>query len=134
MKSRILIVCLIISIIIGVIIYSVFQKHPVAIAENVTMLVENITPTGATMIITDLSGKDHLYNECYSIEKYNNDIWQNIAKESNTCNMVGVKSSNSNQIIWNLDWTDRYGPLDSGKYRIVKVESFGNIYGEFIID
>lgn len=133
MKFRALVICLIIFIIVGVIVYSAFKNWPVPIAENITLIIEDITPTGATAILTDLSGKDNLYNECYSVEKYEDGKWKNIAEESNTCHLIGIHLNDNNQVIFNLDWTDRYGALEAGKYRIVKILNGEYIYGEFTI-
>ena len=40
---------------------------------NITMTIDNVTPTGATILITDNTGEENVYGEWYRIEKFENE-------------------------------------------------------------
>jgi len=96
--------------------------------KGVTMTIKEgtLTRTGATIIITDLSGKDNVYGNWYRIDKKENGIWQelDIIFEGNYgCNLIGYSPNENNQLEMDVNWEDLYGKLESGEYRLVKETS-----------
>ena len=92
---------------------------------GVTMRVKEgtLTNKGATIIITDYSGKSHTYGEEYRIDKLEDGTWKPvdvIIKENYFWNSIGYKIDRNNKLVLEIDWEWLYGSLSSGTYRIVK--------------
>lgn len=97
-------------------------------AKGVTMTIKKgtLTRTGATIIITDLSGKSNIYGEFYRIDKKENGIWIPLKSidgrdwtEFNwTLHAYTVGSDKKLEL--ELNWEYLYGELENGEYRIVK--------------
>ena len=86
-----------------------------------------LTRDGATVIITDTSGKNYTYGKEAKIILEGNYGW----------NMIGYYVDENNKLELNINWKWLYGSLDDGKYRIVKSVALGkdkNFSVEFIID
>ena len=96
--------------------------------KNISMTIKEgtLTNTGATIIITDTTGKDNVYGNWYRIDKKENGIWQelDIIFEGNYgCNLIGYSPNENNQLEMDVNWEDLYGKLESGEYRLVKETS-----------
>lgn len=94
-----------------------------------------LTRTGATIIITDNSGNNNTYGTEYSIEKKENGKW----KELNTLikavwNYKGYHVDSNNKLEFEINWSDLYGLLENGTYRLIKKVNNKNIYAEFKLD
>ncbi len=79
--------------------------------------------TGATIVITDLSGEDNTYGESYRIDKLEDGKWyelEDILDGNVGWNMMGYKINDDNELRMEIDWEWLYGSLEKGKYRIVK--------------
>ena len=92
---------------------------------GVTMRVKEgtLTNKGATIIITDYSGKSHTYGEEYRIDKLEDGTWKPvdvIIKENYFWNSIGYKIDRNNKLVLEIDWEWLYGSLSNGTYRIVK--------------
>lgn len=98
------------------------------LAENITMKIKegSLTNTGATVIITDLSGNENvdLINRKFKIDYKKNDKWYRL--ESKIKNEVSVMTTDNamengdNTYTQEINWERYYGKLGKGHYRIVK--------------
>ena len=93
--------------------------------DGVTMTIKDKTlnETGATIIITDNTGKNNIYGEEYRIDKLVNDKWEkmNIIVDGNYAwTLIGYYVDEDNKLEMKINWEWLYGKLDSGEYRIVK--------------
>lgn len=105
------------------------------LAENITMKVKEVslTNTGATVIITDLSGDESvdLINRKFKIDYKKNDKWyrleSKIKNEVTVMTTDNVMENGGNTYTQEINWERYYGKLDKGHYRIVK-EVKTNLY------
>ena len=139
MKKRVIVICgVLIICIIGVIVITLLKSNEAEFnpMDNVTMeIVEGtLTNTGATIVITDLSGEDNTYGESYRIDKLEDDKWyelKDIVDGNVGWNMIGYKINDNNELTMEVDWEWLYGPLERGEYRIVKsVSNTKNSYDD----
>lgn len=156
MKKVIILLCIILAIIIIIVGILYFKnnglsflnsniENNVNIEENVenassiSMVIKDgtLTPSGATVVLTNSYG----YDRWYRIDKEENGEW----KEAETINdnysftAEAYLTNGNSEVEIPIDWTDLYGTLENGKYRIVK-RVFNNLNKEeyvsveFIID
>ena len=132
MKKRVVIVVgvlvLLIVILALIICFKPREVKNLNLAENITMEIKNgsLTNTGATVIITDLSGDESvdLTNKEFKIDYKKNGKWYRL--ESKIKNEVTVRTSDNtmengdNAYTQEINWEKYYGKLDKGHYRIVK--------------
>lgn len=91
-------------------------------AEKVKIEIESdsATETGTTIVITDTNEFPYLWKESYSLEKKEGDQWKEVkAGEANFENDVFQVDENC-QIYQTINWSDVYGTLSKGTYRIIK--------------
>ena len=158
MKKLIIFFCIILAIIIIIVGILYFKnnglsflnsniKNDVNIEENgdvenasdISMVIKDgtLTPSGATVVLTNSYG----YDRWFRIDKEENGEW----KEAETINdnysftAEAYLTNGNSEVEIPIDWTDLYGTLENGKYRIVK-RAFNNLNREeyvsveFIID
>ena len=139
MKKRVIIVLgvlvLLIVILALIICFKPREIKNINLAENITMKIKegSLTNTGATVIITDLSGDENvdLINRKFKIDYKKNDKWYRL--ESKIKNEVTVMTTDNamengdNTYTQEINWERYYGKLDKGHYRIVK-EVKTNLY------
>ena len=158
MKKVIILLCIILAIIIIIVGILYFKnnglsflnsniKNDVNIEENgdvenassISMVIKDgtLTPSGATVVLTNSYG----YDRWFRIDKEENGEW----KEAETINdnysftAEAYLTNGNSEVEIPIDWTDLYGTLENGKYRIVK-RVFNNLNKEeyvsveFIID
>lgn len=158
MKKVIILLCIILAIIIIIVGILYFKnnglsflnsniKNDVNIEENgdvenasdISMVIKDgtLTPSGATVVLTNSYG----YDRWFRIDKEENGEW----KEAQTINdnysftAEAYLTNGNSEVEIPIDWTDLYGTLENGKYRIVK-RAFNNLNREeyvsveFIID
>lgn len=94
-------------------------------AFGVSMVIKDgtLTRTGATIIITDISGKGNVYGSEYRIDKLENGEWKEakIIFEGNYgWNLIGYLVDENNKLEMDVNWEMLYGKLEDGEYRIVK--------------
>ena len=108
-------------------------------ASDISMVIKDgtLTPSGATVVLTNSYG----YDRWFRIDKEENGEW----KEAETINdnysftAEAYLTNGNSEVEIQIDWTDLYGTLENGKYRIVK-RVFNNLNREeyvsveFIID
>lgn len=158
MKKVIILLCIILAIIIIIVGILYFKnnglsflnsniENDVNIEENgdvenasdISMVIKDgtLTPSGATVVLTNSYG----YDRWFRIDKEENGEW----KETETINdnysftAEAYLTNGNSEVEIPIDWTDLYGTLENGKYRIVK-RVFNNLNKEeyvsveFIID
>ena len=132
MKKRVVIVVgvlvLLIVILALIICFKPREIKNLNLAENITMEIKDgsLTNTGATVIITDLSGNENvdLINRKFKIDYKKNDKWYRL--ESKIINEVSVMTTDNamengdNSYTQEINWERYYGKLGKGHYRIVK--------------
>lgn len=88
---------------------------------SMTIKVETLTRTKATIVINDTSGKNYIYGEPFRIDKKENGTWKEAGKIGETdFNLPAYKVDKDNKLELNQDWTHIYGKLPNGEYRLVK--------------
>ncbi len=114
---------------------SIFNKG----VSEITMTIKEgtLTRTSATVIIKD-NDKEHRYGKDYSIEKKENGEWKPVKQIGiYLVEMVSI-STLTGELKFDLDWSERYGELENGEYRIVKsvntAEGKRELYAEFTIE
>ena len=96
--------------------------------ENVVMTIKEgtLTRKGATVIITDISGKNYIYGTWYRIEQRIDGIWQekHIVLEGNYgWDDIAYHVDYTGHLVFDINWEWLYGILENGYYRIVKSAS-----------
>lgn len=141
MKKRLitLLIVLVIVILVAFEIFILINKNILNKSNEITMIIKEgtLTRTSATVIVED-SNKEHFYGENYSIEKSEDGGWKSLKQIGvYIFNMISVRSI-TGKLNFNLDWSERYGELENGKYRIVKSvhtpEGEKTVYAEFTIE
>lgn len=148
MKKLIIFFCIILAIIIIIVGILYFKNNGLSFLnsniENVANIEENgnvenasdssmvikdgtLTPSGATVVLTNSYG----YDRWFRIDKEENGEW----KEAETINdnysftAEAYLTNGNSEVEIPIDWTDLYGTLENGKYRIVK-RAFNNLNRE----
>ena len=86
-------------------------------------IIENsISSTGVTILVTDNNKYHYAWGEQFSIQKKVDGEWQNLKYLTDlpVFSLIGYGLDKNNQLIQKIDWTDYYGELSIGKYRIIK--------------
>ena len=76
-----------------------------------------------TLTITDNNEVPYSLNDRYKIEKLNNEEWEEVERINPEKVLLIVKKYNldeNNQYNFEINWTNGYGELEEGTYRIVK--------------
>lgn len=107
--------------------------------EGVSMVIKDgtLTRTGATIVITDISGRDNAYGSEYRIDKNSRGEWKEldvVVEGEYGWNSIGYLVGEDGKLELKVNWEWLYGKLKNGEYRIVK--SINNKYfsAEFRID
>lgn len=139
MKKRVIIVLgvlvLLIVILALIICFKPREIKNINLAENITMKIKegSLTNTGATVIITDLSGNENLdlISKEFKIDYKKNEKWyrleSKIKHEVTVMTGENVVDNKDNTYTQEINWERYYGKLDKGHYRIVK-EVKTNLY------
>ena len=112
--------------------------EPIDLAEDITMEIKEgtLTKTGATIVITDLSGKNNTFSKEFRIDQKRGGKWYTLKdKSKNEVDVVaGQKGEENKKLEQELNWEKNYGTLSDGKYRIVKEINNKDIVVEFEIE
>ena len=132
MKKRVIIVLgvlvLLIVILALIICFKPREVKDLNLAENIAMKIKDgsLTNTGATVIITDLSGNENLdlISKEFKIDYKKNNKWyrleSKIKHEVTVMTGENVVDNKDNTYTQEINWERYYGKLDKGHYRIVK--------------
>ena len=102
------------------------NKIEISNLEGISMDIKDgtLTNTGVTVIITDVTGNKNTYGEYYHIEKLiNSNEWKiiDVIYEGNYgFNLIGYHVNAFNKLEFHIDWSNLYGKLSKGTYRLVK--------------
>lgn len=112
--------------------------EPIDLAEDITMEIKEgtLTKTGATIVITDLSGKNNTFSKEFRIDQKRGGKWYTLKdKSKNKVNVVaGQQEEENKKLEQQLNWEKNYGTLSDGYYRIVKKINNKDIVVEFKIE
>ena len=102
-------------------------------AENVTMALSDVTPTGAVVTIQDCNPEPFVYGEWYVIEQEKDGLWYEVKTKINDYgfNEIGWLTDENGTLTMNVDWAWLYGKLPAGHYRILKQAGTQIISAEF---
>ena len=91
--------------------------------EGVSMTIKKgaLTKTSATVIIIDVNEKKYDYGSSFRIDVKNNGSWEEVEKIGDAYfNMIAYSVDKNNKLELKQDWSNIYGKLGKGEYRIVK--------------
>lgn len=131
MKKKFVIISILILIVICFILYLIMNKQDESYAveqelysENATMIIKGgtLTKTGTIVIIKNESESSIGYGEWYRIDKQVKGEWRGLkAKDEDyIVDAIGYLIESGKEVEEKIDWTDLYGELKKGKYRLVK--------------
>lgn len=103
--------------------------------DNVSINIDNVTPTGATLTIKDENENPYIYGEWYEIEKEVDSEWERLETINDLVfNDLGYKVDENNMVSFTMDWQDYYGTLEPGSYRLIKRIDNNYLYTYFTIE
>lgn len=111
--------------------------EPIDLAEDITMEIKEgtITKTGATIVITDLSGKNNTFSKEFRIDQKRGGKWYTLKDNSkNEVDVMTGQKEEDKKLEQELNWEKNYGTLSDGYYRIVKKINNKDIVVEFEIE
>ncbi len=81
-----------------------------------------LTKAGATIIISDISEQENTYGEWFRIDKKTNGFWEELRpiNDNYVFKDIAFKIGENHQLEMNTDWSELYGELEPGEYRLVK--------------
>lgn len=102
---------------------------------SMSIMEDTLTPTSAKVIIKDTNKEKYVYGEEFFLEKKENGIWVRLTPivDNYGFNDLGYLVGDSNKLGMVQDWTNIYGALSKGKYRLVK-NVFDNGYKYFSVE
>ena len=104
---------------------------------SLAVLENTLTPSGASFQIINTSGTNGYSEEVYYVEKYRNRQWEICDYVNDDIEFRDIKSlvMDGESYSFTVDWSNVYGELDSGSYRMVKKVSLSeNICIEAVCD
>ena len=103
--------------------------------ENVTFQIFDISPTGATLVITDTNAEPYLYGEWYKIQRLIDGQWMDVPHviDNAAFNAMGYIPDANGEVKFTINWEWFYGKLPSGEYRLWKQVGAKECYIEFSI-
>ncbi len=104
---------------------------------SLAVLENTLTPSGASFQIINTSGTNGYSEEVYYVEKYRNRQWEICDYVNDDIEFRDIKSlvMDGESYSFTVDWSNVYGELDSGSYRMIKKVSLSeNICIEAVCD
>lgn len=140
MKKRVIIVLsslvvFVLAIICAIVLIPNYAE-PIDLAEDITMEIKEgtLTKTGATIVITDLSGKNNTFSKEFRIDQKRGEKWYTLKDKSKNEVDVMPGQEEDKKLEQELNWEKNYGTLSDGYYRIVKKINNKDIVVEFEIE
>lgn len=90
---------------------------------TLTMTIENVTPTGATVVFThEGDGALITVGEFFHLEKLSDGEWRELdpVREGFAFNAIGYMVPNNDSFTLDTKWEYVYGALSAGRYRVCK--------------
>lgn len=103
---------------------------------NIEIKTGTLTKQGATIIITNKNNYKVRYEEWFRIDKKQNEKWRDveIINKGHIFNALGYSINGESNAEERIDWSNLYGELSNGEYRLIKKVDGRNITVEFTID
>ena len=103
--------------------------------ENVTIQISDISPSGATLVITDKNPEPYVYGEWFRLQKEVNGQWQDVPTviDNYGFHEIGYIPDANGEVKFPINWEWLYGKLPAGTYRIFKEVNRQEIFIEFEI-
>ena len=97
---------------------------------------ETLTKSGATILLQVKDGEEYSYGRWFRIDKKENGEWRGLEPidENYVFDAIGFILNPYSESEDKVDWSDLYGELEKGEYRLVKNISGKYIGAEFTID
>lgn len=94
-----------------------------------------LTKTSATIIITDENEEPYGYDEWFRVDKKENKKWKEVKpiNEDYVVNAIAWLVGDNGKLELKTDWSNLYGELESGEYRVVK-KVYDNGYKYFSVE
>lgn len=87
----------------------------------VEVLLDTVTSTGATIIVTDKNEDSYGWGKSYKLQRKIDGDWKDLKSRTEmTFEEIAYALDGNGQFKQNIDWTRFYSELDKGTYRIVK--------------
>ena len=141
MKKRVIIVLSSLVVFVLAIICTIVlipnYAEPIDLAEDITMEIKEgtLTKTGATIVITDLSGKNNTFSKEFRVDQKRGGKWYTLKdKSKNEVDVMPGQKEENKKLEQELNWKKNYGTLSDGYYRIVKKINNKDIVVEFEIE
>ena len=100
---------------------------------NITMKIKDdtLSSTGVTVIITGSNTTEYSYSEEFLIEERENNEWKFVRMIEGFTGFQEPALTTKGEIT--IDWSNVYGELNSGKYRLQKKINNERVFVEFTI-
>lgn len=100
---------------------------------------EELSVTSATIIITDTNNKPFAWGPGFKIQVKQDEIWKDLEPlQEMNFEEIAYELNENNQYEEKIDWTNYYGALGVGNYRIVKSVNYNGevleFYAEIIVN
>lgn len=93
------------------------------IEENVTIEIvkDSVSPYGVSIIITDKNTTPYNWEESYEIQVKESNGWEKVKPQSDVFfKDIAYLLDSNRQLKQNINWSDFYGSLPTGTYKIIK--------------
>ena len=89
---------------------------------GVTMEITDVTETGITVSLVNHTELNMEFGEEYSLEVWNGTGWEAVPYEDGqwAFHSIAYSMPENQPVEWKADWEALYGPLEPGRYRLVK--------------
>lgn len=88
---------------------------------NIEVVMNSITSSGATIIVTDNNENKYPWKEDYVLQIKENDSWKDVKKITDiNFNQMDFVFNGNNKMEQKIDWSKSYGILSKGTYKILK--------------
>lgn len=90
---------------------------------KVEIVEETVTANGLTVVITDNNDISYTWDpDFYKIEQKINNTWQEVSPNKPLESiLIGYNRNENNQFKFKINWTQYYGTLENGTYRVVEI-------------
>lgn len=111
------------------------SSYKVTELKNISINISNVTNRSATITIKDYNITKTIYGSWYKIEKEIDSKWYalNPLIKDNVWIAIGYLVDKNNELKFDIDWSELYGKLPPGNYRILKQVNNQYIAVEFKI-
>lgn len=101
---------------------------------SMNVVEDTISNNSATIMLTNLTNKEYRYGNEYTVEYYQNGMWHFLIPINEVgwlLNDYGLDPNTTVKI--DFDWSNYYGKLPKGKYRIIQKFSLNESDNDFYV-